>query len=86
VNATAKPNGPRPRVGTLMRDTKRDRVGVVMGELAGLIYLRPVGGGIEWDACASDLERADGHAQAEARAQLRARLAEMNAASSGGVL
>ncbi len=65
-----------------MRDTRKDRVGVVMGELAGLVYLRPVGGGREWDSRWTDLEPVS----ERTHARLRARLAELNAASSGGLL
>ncbi|QMU78805.1 hypothetical protein GXW83_26975 [Streptacidiphilus sp. PB12-B1b] len=67
-------------VGALVRDVRRDRVGVVMGELLGLVYLRPPGGGVEWTALQGELEGAD------ERDRLRARVGEMNAASSGGVL
>lgn len=38
-----------PAVGTVMVDTVRDRVGEFQGESRGRFYLRPVGGGIEWD-------------------------------------
>ncbi|QMU73691.1 hypothetical protein GXP74_09385 [Streptacidiphilus sp. P02-A3a] len=65
-----------------MRDTRKDRVGVVMGELAGSVYLRPVGGGREWDSRWADLEPVS----EGTHAQLRARVAELNAASSGGLL
>ena len=74
-----------PGVGSLMRDVKKDRVGVVMGELAGLVYLRPVGGGVEWSSRWAELEPLE-PAEQQAHAQLRARVAEMNAASSGGLL
>ena len=77
----------RPGVGALVRDHKKDRVGVVMGELAGLVYLRPVGGGVEWNARWADLEQLEPAAEdASGHARLRARVAEMNAASSGGLL
>ena len=69
-----------PRVGAVVRDAERDRVGVVMAVLAGRVYLRPAGGGVEWDARPEDLLTVDEHAE------LRARVAEMNAASSGGLL
>ncbi|MDX3853774.1 hypothetical protein PV679_24590 [Streptomyces sp. AK02-01A] len=39
-----------PEVGQLVRDTTRNKVGVVMGEWAGRYSLRPVGGGLEWEA------------------------------------
>jgi hypothetical protein len=82
VNANANAEPDSPGVGSLMRDTRKDRVGVVMGEIAGLVYLRPVGGGVEWDSRWADLEPAG----EQAHARLRARVAEMNAASSGGLL
>jgi len=63
-------------VGTLVRDRARDRVGVVMARHAGQIYLRPLGGGIEWTARPEQLEPAD------RRAQLRARVGELNVSSS----
>ena len=80
VNAAAEADS--PGIGALMLDTRRNRVGVVMGELAGLVYLRPVGGGVEWDSRWADLEPAG----EPAHARLRARVAQMNAASSGGLL
>lgn len=39
-----------PGVGALAHDTSRDRVGVVMAREPGRVYLRPRGGGKEWDA------------------------------------
>lgn len=77
-SATGDPDRERP--GALVRDTRRDRVGVVQARLLGVVYLRPKGGGREWEARPEDLEPAD------VSDALRARLAELNAASSGGVL
>ncbi len=38
-------------LGTLIKDIERDKVGVVMGHVGGdRVQLRPVGGGLEWDA------------------------------------
>jgi hypothetical protein len=73
-------DGGAVRRGALMYDKRRDRFGIVQARMAGLVYLRPKGGGREWEARPEELE------PAEARAELRSRLAEMNAASSGGVL
>jgi hypothetical protein len=44
-----------PVVGALVRDTKRDRVGVYMGQGGPYAMLRPVGGGLEWQAHPADL-------------------------------
>ncbi len=63
-------------VGSLVRDRRRDRVGVVMARYAGEIYLRPLGGGIEWTARAEELQPAD------RRDELRARVGELNANSN----
>ena len=39
-----------PAVGTVVVDEERDRIGHVMDHEGGLIQLRPLGGGREWDA------------------------------------
>jgi hypothetical protein len=46
----AKAGSHTPEVGQLVRDPSRDKVGVVMGEWGGRYQLRPVKGGLEWDA------------------------------------
>jgi hypothetical protein len=61
-----------PAVGTVVRDTTTDRVGVVMGVLGELVYLRPQGGGVEWTARAGELEPVDRFGE------LRARVGELN--------
>ncbi|MHC5904309.1 hypothetical protein ACVNF4_10450 [Streptomyces sp. S6] len=38
------------RVGDVVRDTGRDKVGEVMGLVGPCVQVRPVGGGVEWDA------------------------------------
>ncbi|MBQ1091752.1 hypothetical protein [Streptomyces sp. B93] len=40
----------RPGIGELAKDIASGRVGVVMGETGGRVQIRPVGGGVEWDA------------------------------------
>ena len=45
-----------PRIGALVRDTRRDRVGVVMAREPGRLYLRPQGGGREWETKPGDVE------------------------------
>lgn len=37
-------------LGDTVRDTQSDKVGRVMGFVGSYVQLRPVGGGIEWDA------------------------------------
>lgn len=39
-----------PAVGTVMVDEARDRIGEFQDELRGRFHLRPIGGGLEWDA------------------------------------
>ncbi|MCE7082776.1 hypothetical protein [Streptomyces sp. ST2-7A] len=47
-----------PGPGTPAVDTKRDRVGVVMGKTGPYVQLRPEGGGREWDVSPEDLRPA----------------------------
>jgi hypothetical protein len=68
-----------PPPGTAVRDTVRDRVGVVMGHEGPYLQLRPLSGGREWDA---DPDRVRPLTAAEL---LRARLAETNARSRTGL-
>jgi hypothetical protein len=67
-----------PDVGSLVLDAKRDRVGVVMDRQGGRVYLRPPQGGREWEAAPEDVR------PAKARDELRARVAEINAAGRWG--
>ncbi|WP_329304492.1 hypothetical protein OG410_30770 [Streptomyces sp. NBC_00659] len=39
-----------PAVGATVHDTARDRVGRVMGHSGPYVRLRPLAGGVEWDA------------------------------------
>lgn len=39
-----------PSVGRTVHDTVRDRVGRVMGHVGPYVQLRPLAGGLEWDA------------------------------------
>ncbi len=68
-----------PTVGDLGYDSRSDRVGVVMEVKQTFALLRPCGGGREWDVPLSCLHPA-GHAD-----ELRARVAELNAASRWGL-
>ncbi|WP_329317702.1 hypothetical protein [Streptomyces sp. NBC_01262] len=61
-----------PSLGTLAVDTDRDRVGVVTGWDGRQVTLRPLAGGQEWQASA--------FRPADANDELRARVAEANAA------
>ncbi|HZG05323.1 MAG TPA: hypothetical protein VE546_17425 [Streptomyces sp.] len=72
-----KPAPPPP--GTAVRDTARDRVGVVMGHEGPYLQLRPLSGGREWDA---DPEHVRPLTPEEL---LRARVAETNARSRAGL-
>lgn len=55
-------SGPElPRVGSLARDLCRDVVGRVMDVLPGRVWLRPVGGGQEWNALAEEVEPLERH-------------------------
>jgi hypothetical protein len=41
--------------GALVRDTKRDRIGIYMGRAGRYAMLRPIGGGQEWETLPEDL-------------------------------
>ncbi|WP_406401502.1 hypothetical protein OH805_20770 [Streptomyces sp. NBC_00879] len=69
----------RPGIGELGRDTASGRVGVVMGEIGGRVQMRPVQGGIEWDAMPDNV------VALRAREELSARLAVKNHNSRLGV-
>ncbi|MFP8905436.1 hypothetical protein [Streptomyces atacamensis] len=45
-----------PYKGDLVRDVRRDRTGVVMDRIGGCYWLRPAGGGKEWQAKTEDLK------------------------------
>ncbi|MEY9991631.1 hypothetical protein ABIE67_003663 [Streptomyces sp. V4I8] len=60
-------------VGELVYDTTRDRVGEVKDCRAGVVVLRPSGGGPAWEATPGELQPAN------ANDRLRARVNEMNA-------
>ena len=46
-----------PEVGSVVRDAAREEVGEVMEVQEGRIFLRPIGGGREWDALPEDVEQ-----------------------------
>lgn len=57
MNATPeRPESAPVRFGDTVRDTNSGRIGEVMGFVGPYVQLRPLGGGIEWDACPDRLE------------------------------
>ncbi|MEU9208659.1 hypothetical protein AB0D27_12070 [Streptomyces sp. NPDC048415] len=69
----------RPGIGELAKDSVRGRIGVVMGEIGGRVQMRPLRGGIEWDAMP------DRVVALSAREELSARLTEKNGNSQVGL-
>ncbi|MFD4605460.1 hypothetical protein ACFWPQ_46560 [Streptomyces sp. NPDC058464] len=69
----------RPGIGELAKDTANGRIGVVMGEVGDRLQIRPIRGGVEWDA------RPDNVVAPTAREELSARLAIKNANSRDGL-
>ncbi|MFF8916821.1 hypothetical protein ACF08M_26755 [Streptomyces sp. NPDC015032] len=69
----------RPAIGELAKDQKTGRIGLVMGEIGGRVQIRPVSGGIKWDAMTGDV------AAPKAREELSARLAVKNNNSRVGL-
>ena len=78
MSATTPDGDGVPAVGSLVLDAKQDRVGVVMDRQGGRVYLRPPQGGREWEAAPEDVR------PARAGDELRARVAEINAAGTWG--
>ncbi|GHF18132.1 hypothetical protein GCM10017776_40000 [Streptomyces griseoluteus] len=69
----------RPGIGALAKDTASGRIGVVMGEVGARVQIRPMGGGIEWDAMPDNV------VAPTAREELSARLAIRNGNSRDGL-
>ncbi|WP_189708959.1 hypothetical protein [Streptomyces anandii] len=69
----------RPGIGELAKDTASGRIGIVMGEVGARVQIRPIGGGVEWDA------RPDNVVALTAREELSARLAIRNGNSRDGL-
>ncbi|MFJ7043852.1 hypothetical protein ACIQVC_10690 [Streptomyces sp. NPDC101112] len=69
----------RPGVGELAKDQKTGRIGLVMGKIGGRVQMRPMNGGIEWDAMPDDV------VAPKAREELSARLAMKNNNSRWGL-
>nr|QIY96927.1 hypothetical protein HEP87_26675 [Streptomyces sp. S1D4-11] len=69
----------RPGIGELAKDSARERIGVVMGEIGGRVQIRPIRGGREWDAMPDNV------VALSAREELSARLAVKTGNSRGGL-
>ncbi|MFV8130892.1 hypothetical protein [Streptomyces syringium] len=78
----AAPSGKtyEPEPGDLVHDTARDRAGIVMGREGPRFQLRPLGGGVEWEAAPGSIRSLS---QVE---QLSARVAEANHRSTWGAV
>jgi hypothetical protein len=72
------PHPAAPPPGTAVRDTARNRVGIVMGHVGPYLQLRPLSGGREWDAAPDRVQLLT------TEELLRARVAEVNARSRSG--
>ncbi|MDG9722218.1 hypothetical protein [Streptomyces sp. DH41] len=83
VRAAREERAPRRLpVGQLAYDTRRERRGVVMDHLDGLVWLRPEGGGAEWTARPDEVEPAASVLGGELpEGILRARVAVANSRS-----
>ncbi|MFD3582015.1 hypothetical protein [Streptomyces sp. NPDC058683] len=68
-----------PGIGELAKDMANGRIGVVMGEVGARVQIRPISGGIEWDA------QPDNVVTPTAREELSVRLAIKNANSRDGL-
>jgi len=68
-----------PGIGELAKDKANGRIGVVTGEVGARMQVRPIGGGVEWDA------RPDNMVAPTAREELSVRLAIKNANSRDGL-
>ncbi|MFF3326897.1 hypothetical protein [Streptomyces sp. NPDC002889] len=68
-----------PGIGDLAKDAAKDRVGLVMGKVGGRVQMRPVDGGLEWDAMPENVRRPS------AREELSARLAVRNGMTRSGL-
>ncbi|MFH8614199.1 hypothetical protein ACH4E8_03860 [Streptomyces sp. NPDC017979] len=69
-----------PTPGDVVLDAATHKVGRVMDQLCQLVQLRPLGGGLEWDASPHDLTPVPATEPRTADA-LRAAVAQVNAAS-----
>ncbi|MEV0846165.1 hypothetical protein AB0J21_09865 [Streptomyces sp. NPDC049954] len=74
------PPPPKPPVGTIVVDMRREQIARFQAAMGGRWWLRPVRGGCEWSAAPTDV-RIAGPAE-----RLRAEAARANARSRGEVL
>ncbi|NEE42655.1 hypothetical protein G3M53_97125 [Streptomyces sp. SID7982] len=66
-------------IGELAKDTARERIGVVLGEVGGRVQIRPIRGGTQWDAMPDNV------VTPSEREELSARLAIRNANTRAGL-
>ncbi len=60
----ASPQAPyTPAVGEVVRDAKHNTEGVYTGRFGNWAYLRPRGGGVEWDTPRTYVERLSGETE-----------------------
>jgi len=78
MNASEHPRSV-PEIGALFLDVSRDRIGEFRGEWAGMWALRPLQGGLEWDAKPGDVQAVT------AEQALRAKVETANRRSRGEI-
>jgi hypothetical protein len=54
MQAVTVPEG-RPPLHRIVEDTATQKIGRIMAFVGGYVQLRPIGGGLEWDANLKDL-------------------------------
>ncbi|MFE5855792.1 hypothetical protein ACFQ61_21615 [Streptomyces sp. NPDC056500] len=72
-----------PEIGDVVRDVQTRRVGRVMDREGGYIQLRPLNGGVEWDALPEHVvpaEQSDAMSAEVARVNAQSRSAQSGAA------
>ncbi|WP_436739890.1 hypothetical protein [Streptomyces sp. BBFR102] len=67
----------KPSIGDLAKDTTTDRVGVLMGEVAGRYLMRPPAGGCEWEVKPEHIEAPTAREELSARNGVRNRMARL---------
>ncbi|HEY8978546.1 MAG TPA: hypothetical protein VIU15_03055 [Streptomyces sp.] len=78
MNAPEHPQ-PEPEIGALFLDVSQDRIGEYRGEWAGRWALRPLMGGLEWEARPGDVR------PVTAEQALRAKVEAANRRSRRGI-
>ncbi|MCP3817106.1 hypothetical protein NLX86_02820 [Streptomyces sp. A3M-1-3] len=69
----------KPGIGDLAKDTAKGKIGIIMGAIGGRVQMRPVDGGLEWDALPENV------VPPMAREELSARLAVRNHNTRAGL-